>query len=57
MNIFVKYNQSVWERFLQIMQNKWVTHFTSEVSVYKMWYTIMIIVDFKNLISSLNFDS
>ncbi len=57
MNISAKHDQSTWERSLQIMQNRWVAHFTSEVSVCKMWYTMITIVDLKNLISSLNFDS
>ncbi len=57
MNIFARYNQSAWEKSLQIMQNKWVAHFTSEVSICKAWYTMMMIVDLKNLISSLSSDS
>ncbi len=57
MNIFAKHDQFAWEKSLQITWIKWVAHFTSEVSVCKMWYTMMMIVNFKNFISSLSFDS
>ncbi len=57
MNIFVRHNQSAQEKSLQITWNKWVTCFTSEVSVCKMWYTMMMIVDLENLTSSLSSDS
>ncbi len=57
MNISAKHDQSAWEKSLQIMQNRWVAYLTSEVSVCKMWYTMMIIVDLENFISSLNSDS
>ncbi len=36
MNIFAKHDWFAWEKSLQIMQNKWVAHFTSEVSICKM---------------------
>ena len=57
MNIFAKYDWFAWERSLQITWNKWVAHFTSEASICEMWYTMMITVNLKNLISSLSFDS
>ncbi len=45
MKIFAKHDQSTWERSLQIMQNRWVTHFTNEVNVCKIWYTMIMIVN------------
>ncbi len=57
MNIFARHDQSAWERSLQIMQNRWVAHFTNEASICKMWYTMTMTVDFKNLTSSLSSDS
>ncbi len=57
MNIFAKHDWSAQEKSLQITQNRRVAHFTSEVSICKMWYTMMTIIDFKNFISSLSFDS
>ena len=57
MNIFVKHNQSAQEKSLQITWNRWVAHFTSEVSICEAWYTMMTTVDLENFISSLSFDS
>ncbi len=57
MNIFARYNWSAWERSLQIMQNKWVAHFISKVSICKAWYIMTTIIDLKNFISSLSSDS
>ncbi len=57
MNIFAKHNWSAQEKSLQIMQNKWVACFTSKVSVCKMWYTMMMIIDLKNFTSLLSSDS
>ncbi len=54
MNIFVKHDQSVWEKSLQITWNKWVACLTSEVSICKAWYTIIMIVNLKNFISFLH---
>ncbi len=57
MNIFAKHDWSAWEKSLQITWNRWVAYFTSEASVCKAWYTMMMIVNLKNLIFSLSFDS
>ncbi len=57
MNIFVKHDQSAQEKSLQITWNRWVAHFTSEVSICEAWYTMMTTVDLENFISSLSFDS
>ncbi len=57
MNISAKHDQSAWEKSLQIMQNRWVAHLTSKVSICEAWYTMTTIVDLKNLISSLSSDS
>ena len=56
MNISARHDQSAEERSLQITWNRWIACFTSEASICKTWYTMMITVNFKNLISSLNFD-
>jgi len=57
MNISAKHDQFAWERSLQITWNKWVAHLLSEASICKTWYTMMMTVDLKNLISLLSFDS
>ena len=57
MNIFARHDQSAWEKSLQITWNRWVAHLTSKVSVCKAWYTMMMTIDLKNLISLLSFDS
>ncbi len=57
MNISAKHDWFAWEKSLQIIQNKWVAHLTSEVSICEMWYTMMTTVNLKNFTSSLSFDS
>ncbi len=57
MNIFTKHDWFAWERSLQIMQNRWVAHFTNEASICETWYIMTTTVNLENLISSLNSDS